>query len=101
MFNLLVKEEAHIDIAEAYNYYEAKQTGLGERFLSSLLKRYTDLSKHPYNYSFIHEDEALHLRDVLLNRFPYVIVFEIIENDVIIYAVHNTYKSPAKKLQNK
>jgi hypothetical protein len=99
LFNLIIKEEAHVDTIEAYNYYEEKSVGLGERFLQALLKRYNDLAQHPTHYSFINEDETLHLRDVVLEKFPFVIVFEIIEEDVIVYAVHNTYKHPRKKIR--
>lgn len=98
-FNIIVKEEAHQDSIDAYNYYEEKSIGLGERFLESLQKRYNDLSLHPTHYSFINEDASLKFRDVLLDKFPYVIVFEIAEKDVIVYAIHNTYKIPQKKIR--
>ncbi len=55
-FNLIIKAEAHEDALTAFLYYDEKQQGLGEKFLDSLSKRYSDLSFHPYNYSFIDED---------------------------------------------
>ncbi len=98
-FNLIIKEEAHNDTIDAYNYYENKSVGLGERFLAELEKRYLDLIKHPTHYSFINEDEHLIFRDILIHHFPYVIVFEIIESNVVVYAVHNTYKNPINKIR--
>ena len=65
----VVKKEAHQDTIDAYNYYEQKQSGLGEKFLESLLERYTDLSKHPTHYSPIEEDTLKVLRDVRLKKF--------------------------------
>jgi ParE toxin of type II toxin-antitoxin system, parDE len=100
-FNVIVKEEAHKDALEAYNYYEEKSTGLGERFLEVLQLRYNELSTNPSFYSFINEDPKKVLRDVKLEKFPFVVVYEIIENEVVIYAVHNTYKHPRNKLQKK
>lgn len=98
-FNVLIKEEAHQDTIEAYNYYEKKQSGLGERFLGALSQCYNSLTDHPQHYSLITEDANKVLRDVRLKVFPYVVVFEISGNDVIVYAVHNTYKHPGNKLK--
>ena len=96
---VIIKQEAHNDISEAYKYYEDKQHGLGERFLNALLKRFNDLSLHPEHYSYIKEDPLQILRDVRLEKFPYLVIFEIAGMQVIIYAVHNTYKNPSKKIR--
>lgn len=93
-FTVIVKQEAHQDIIEAFNYYKEKSPGLGERFLQSLQQRYNDLSENPNFYSYIEEDNLNVLRDVKIKRFPFVVVYEIIKEEVIIYAVHNTYKHP-------
>ena len=98
-FTVIVKEEAHQDTIEAYNYYEEKSAGLGEMFLEALQQRYRELSEAPTFYSFINEDQMKVLRDVKLEKFPFVVVYEIIENEVVVYAVHNTYKHPGNKLR--
>lgn len=98
-FTVSIKQEAHDDTIEAYNYYEEKQHGLGERFLQSLSKKYQELAEHPTFYSYIDEDTLKILRDVRIDQFPYVIVYEINDKDVIVYAVHNTYKHPKNKLR--
>ncbi len=94
VYTVIIKEEAHQDISEAYNYYEDKQEGLGERFLKALIKRFNDLCVHPVFYSYIAEDPQQILRDVRVEKFPFLIVFEITDTRVTIYAVHNTYKNP-------
>jgi len=96
-FTVVVKQEAHQDTLEAYDYYEGKQSGLGERFLEALLRHYQELADHPTYYSYIDEDPLKVLRDVRLEKFPYVVVYEIAGTEVIIYAVHNTYKHPRNK----
>jgi hypothetical protein len=100
-FGVIIKEEALNDIQEAYEYYEFKQLGLGEKFLQKIEQRLLHLSKHPHNYSFINEDYLKILRDVKIEKFPFVIVFEIEDNTVIVYAIHNCYKLPSKKKRNK
>ncbi len=98
-FTVIVKEEAQQDIIEAYNYYEEKLAGLGDRFLDALQQRYIELSENPTFYSYIDEDPLKILRIVKLEKFPFVIVYEIVENEVIVFAVHNTYKHPRNKLR--
>lgn len=98
-YTLIITAAAHKDTTDAYQYYEKQQKGLGERFLTSLTIRYNDLSDHPTHYSFIEEDNLKIFRDCLLYKFPYVVVFEIRKKEVIVYAIHNTYKNPDKKIR--
>lgn len=98
-FLVLIKQEAHEDVLAAYVYYEEKQPGLGDRFLTELQQAYDQLAGLPSANGFIAEDTLKVLRDVKVNRFPYVIVYEIIEQEVVVYAVHNTYKHPRRKLR--
>jgi hypothetical protein len=94
-YNIIVKAEAHTDILEAYLYYEELKTGLGEKLIECLLQRYEDLKNNPYYYSYIQNDPNQILRDVKLDIFPYLIVYEISVEDVIIYSLHNTHRDPS------
>ncbi|MEO8711870.1 MAG: type II toxin-antitoxin system RelE/ParE family toxin, partial [Parafilimonas sp.] len=65
--------------------------GLGEELETA----YQKIAKNPEHYSFI--DARKELRDFLIHRFPYLIVYRI-KNDVIeIIAVHHAKKHPSKK----
>ena len=98
-FTVIVKQEAHNDTVDAYYYYEEKLTGLGEKFLIALQMRYDDIATNPTFFSYINEDPLKVLRDVKLEKFPFVVVYEILETEVVVYAVHNTYKHPQNKLR--
>lgn len=89
-YTLEIMDEARKQAEDAYNYYEDKRIGLGEEFLEELNKKYIALSKHPEYYSYI-DNRAL-VRDIKIERFPYVIVFEIIKKSVVILYIHNTYR---------
>jgi plasmid stabilization system protein ParE len=96
-YKIRITEHAREDTQVAYDYYENTRTGLGEEFLSELLKQFNDLASTPHNYGYI-DDQAI-IRDVKIDRFPYVVVFEIIQDEVVVYAVHNTYRHPKKRLR--
>jgi plasmid stabilization system protein ParE len=98
-FTVIVKQGAVQDAIEAYNYYEAKQSGLGEKFVESLIKRYKELAENPTFYSYIAEDTTKTFRDVRLVKFPYLIVYEIYSDQVIVHAIHNTHKHPENKFK--
>lgn len=92
MFKLVIKQEAYNDTLEAYQFYEQEQPGLGEVFLNTLQLCYNALSENPQYYSYISADTKLIFRDIKVGKFPYVVVYEIVANNVIVYAVHNTYR---------
>ena len=74
------------DISDAYNWYEDKQEGLGERFLTELSTCYYQLETHPEYYSSV----VKKYRRITLRHFPYIIAFEIVNDTVFVYAdFHN------------
>ncbi|MFA6059639.1 MAG: type II toxin-antitoxin system RelE/ParE family toxin [Taibaiella sp.] len=93
-YTLVIKEEARLDMLEAYQYYEQQQTGLGEQFLSEVEKRLDDITSHPEYYSFI--DNRKILRDIVLDKFPYVVIYDVIGFEITVFAVHFTKRNPAK-----
>ncbi len=93
---LIILKAAAQDAADVFDYYETAQTGLGDRFLIELLERFNEISKHPKYYGFI--DKQKIIRDVKLKSFPYLVVYEIEGDNVIIYSVHCGYRNPDKRV---
>lgn len=79
----------------AYDWYEEQQLGLGELFLTELDVCYDKLETLPAVYAKIKKN----FRQIILKTFPYVVVFEIIKNEVIVYAVFHTSLNPKKKFK--
>ena len=55
-YRVEITSEANQDVADAYEFYEQKQPGLGEAFLVAFERRCKDLTRHPANYGLIPED---------------------------------------------
>lgn len=91
-FNLIIKEEAVFEIDAAYDYYEGQKRGLGQRFLTELEFQMAALSITPHSYSFFLNSQRF--RSHALDVFPFSIIYEILDMDVIVYAVYNTHKNP-------
>ncbi len=60
------------DLATAVSYYDDISVDLGNRFRASVRDLIATITDRPDSYGRIHEQ----LRVALVNRFPYVILFE-------------------------
>ena len=92
-YKIVVTLAAREDTLLALNYYEDIRSGLGDDFLEDLEERYTAICKNPFAFSYT--DSKRVLRDVGLNRFPYLVIFKIQSDHVLVLSVHNTHKKPA------
>lgn len=70
---------------------------MGDEFLKELVEYYKKLESHPMAFHKIKKN----YRQVALKRFPYVILFEILKREVVIYAVFHTSRSPKNKLKKR
>ncbi len=91
-YNLVIKQEAKEEITEAYNWYESKQNKLGERLISVLDDYFATIKKNPEQFPKVLND----MRQATIKKFPYIIIFEIDNNDVIVYAVFHSSQNPEK-----
>jgi len=94
-YRLVILKSAAGVVSEAFNYFETIKSGLGERFLAELLVPLNDITRHPKYYGFV--DDQHIIRDVRLRNFPYLVVYEIEHDAVIIYSIHNGYRHPVKR----
>jgi len=95
MYQLVFKARA-IDMAKkAYKWYEEQQPGLGDLFLKELDNCYDRIEAEPALYAKIN----INFRQIILRTFPYVVVFEVINEDIIVYAVFHTSRNPRKKFK--
>jgi plasmid stabilization system protein ParE len=92
-YDLVIKEEAIVDMQQAYDYYEERKTGLGERFLNTLEEYLGRVRKNPLHYQIKRKP----YREVFIKHFPYLIIYEILDSRIIVYAIFNTSLNPKKK----
>lgn len=89
---LEIKEEAELETLDAYLYYEERQKGLGVRFLDHLEIYFNRICKYPLHFPV---KNGYH--EVFIRKFPFIIIYEVIENTVVVYSVFNTHRNPEKK----
>ena len=87
-YEIVTSPTAFMETGDAYDYYENQSPGLGDRFLKSLEDAYQKLSVGPQHYGFINSRKDI--RDMNIKTFPFVIIFQIVENKVLVLRVFNT-----------
>ena len=91
-YELILQEEASLEILEAYIYYEDAQKGLGEKFMKHLDKYLRRIQNNPKHFQV-----KKNYREAFIKKFPYVIVFDIIDSKIIVLSVFNTNQNTTKK----
>jgi len=81
--------EAECELHEAYDYYEAKREGLGGRFGGAFREALTRVLQRPLAWGLLEAPYRL----CRLNRFPYGILYEPREGEVVIVAVMHPAKT--------
>lgn len=92
-FIIAFKEQAREDIANAAFWYETQKSGLGDQFLIELNELVNRLRVNPHLY----QARRKSLRLGLVNRFPYLVVFEIEGKYVVVYKIIHSHRSNKKR----
>ena len=86
----IVRPEAEIDLAEAYDWYEHQRQGLGEDFFLRVEAAFESIRYDPQVCTKIYKN----VRRKLVRRFPYGIFFAISQNKICVLAVLHAKRNP-------
>jgi toxin ParE1/3/4 len=93
MYRLQILRQARDDMQSSANWYNEQQAGLGERFLAEVIKtlRLTEAGPLHYEQKF-----SKKFRFAKVHDFPFVVVFKIKNDLVVINSVFHTSRNPKK-----
>ncbi len=85
-----------IDYNEAYDWYESKSKGLGERFMQAVRNKLNSILLYPEAYGSKGNKQY---REAQVDFFPFLIVYKINKRKKEIYItnIHHAKKDPRKK----
>lgn len=92
-----IKISAEKGVLKAFDYYESKQQGLGERFLERWEVKIELIKQNP----LLFQKKYKNFRQVLLEPYPYHIVYEVEENIISVYKVIYAGRSSRKRYTKK
>lgn len=89
-YSLELTQAAKLDVQEAWLWYEEKQAGLGDDFVLSLEATINFIIRKPHIFEVKFED--LHIAPI--KRFPYKIIYYLLEKRITVIAVFHTSRNP-------
>lgn len=95
IYTLEITILAEEEYSAAFHYYQDQQHGLGNKFEKESEYLLDRLKMNPYLF----QRKFKHYREAVFKRFPYYIVYEIIENSIIIHSFFHASRNPKRKLK--
>ncbi len=91
-YELILRQDAEKDLAQAYKWYNENVPGLGSDFLAVVERALESIQGNPLRFPVIYRN----VRRALVKRFPFGIFFVTEEERVVVLAVMHTARDPAK-----
>ena len=82
---------AKTELIEAIDYYEDCQPGLGLEFAKEIYSTIHRIIQYPKAWSLLSKNT----RRCLTNRFPYGIIYQILDKEILIVAVMQLNRKPS------
>ncbi len=95
--NVRILEAAEQELREAMEYYENSRVGLGVQFHDRVNEAMLAIGRAPWQFPLYEGKRRLRreFRRARVVRFPYIVVFEPRESEVLVVAVAHTGRRPA------
>lgn len=86
---------ARQELLAAWEWYEDKQPGLGDRFKEQVFKSIFDIEKYPERYP----ERIKNYREASVKIFPYLIIYRIRKRNklIAVISIFHTRRNPRKK----
>ncbi|MGD0023740.1 MAG: type II toxin-antitoxin system RelE/ParE family toxin [Xanthobacteraceae bacterium] len=90
----IIRPRARLQIAEATDWYDSQTPGRGDDFLRLIEDTIESVCRNPYQYQVLRGD----LRRAVLRRFPYLIIYAVSEDEVIVLRCVHAHRDPRRWL---
>ena len=93
---LRILVEAEAELLEAMRYYEQQRSGLGFDLHDRVQETLRTIDETPYRFP-VYEGQQVRreYRRALVKRFPYIIVYQVRDTEVLVVAIAQTSREPA------
>ncbi|MGE5218178.1 MAG: type II toxin-antitoxin system RelE/ParE family toxin [Chloroflexota bacterium] len=86
----IFRPAAAADVEEAYQWYEARQAGLGDELLNAISMLIESITASPESFPVVHRQT----RRALLRRFPYGLYYRIVDDQIVVIACMHGRRHP-------
>lgn len=89
---LRIRLAALQDMDDAYAWYEAQRSGLGDEFLKAVDQCTTAVVESPMRFRVL----VRGTRQALVRRFPYRVLYRIVGDEVVVVACFHAAQDPRR-----
>jgi len=93
MYQLQVLRKAREDMQKSADWYDEQQPGVGDRFLLEVVRTFRLIETNPLHYQ---ERFSKKFRFANVHDFPFVVVFKIKKQLIVVNSVFHTSRNPKK-----
>ncbi len=94
-FQIVILDKAFQEIENARDFYENNQINLGTSFTKEVFSILEILESNPLLFPV----KFNNMREALIKKFPFVVIFEVLPNDeIIVLSVFHFRRNPNDKL---
>ena len=92
--NVVFLPAAEQELKDILDFYRQQKSGLTDSFLNEFLSTIEIIRLYPEGYQLI----TRKTRKCLLRRFPYMVLYGLIDNTIVISAIAHQHRHPRKYL---
>ena len=82
-------------MGRAVKWYDEQKQGLGNLFLDYLDETLKKIENVPTAYKKVYRQA----RQAALQKFPYVVLYIVVNNTITVHCIFNTSQDPKKKMK--
>lgn len=90
MTAVIFRSAAELELQEAYHWYEERSEGLGSEFIRCVDACVQTIRRHPGIYPVTYRG----IRQGVLRRFPYSLLYSVMDDRIIVVAVFHSSRDP-------
>jgi plasmid stabilization system protein ParE len=94
IYSTIFLKKAKKELIDAWNWYEDKQIGLGDKFIKEAFQHISILKNNPINFPSYYKP----YRQLPLSIFPYLIIYKVVKSKIIIVSIFHTSRNPSRKI---
>lgn len=92
-YKLIIHAAVQDEVLDAVEYYQSKQKDLGLAFYNEWIQAIQNILMAPEGY----QKQRKNFRQIMLDRFPYLIIFEVVDREIYVYRLINANQNPKKR----
>ena len=90
MVGVIFQPAAELELQEAYDWFEEREAGLGTEFMRCVDACVQTIRRYPEIFPATHK----HVRQGVLRRFPYSILYFLSGSDIIVVSIFHSSRDP-------